>query len=110
MLNISRFLSVHCRATIQAISAYLDVFQKIADAATNSKGLPNANDRDCATVFVSNLCAMYLNTLRVGATKEIGTALTRICLRHKSVETRMKTFTSTIMDSLIIPLQVRCMQ
>lgn len=26
------------RATIQAISAYLDAFQKIADAATNSRG------------------------------------------------------------------------
>lgn len=25
-------------ATIQAIAAYLDAFQKIADAATNSKG------------------------------------------------------------------------
>lgn len=47
-----------------------------------------------------------LSLLSAGATKEIGTALTRICLRHKSVETRMKTFTSTIMDSLIIPLQV----
>lgn len=26
------------RATIQAISAYLDAFQKIADAATNTRG------------------------------------------------------------------------
>lgn len=26
------------RATIQAIAAYLDAFQKIADAATNSRG------------------------------------------------------------------------
>lgn len=41
-----------------------------------------------------------------GASKEIGTALTRVCLRHKAVETRMKTFTTAIMDSLIIPLQV----
>ncbi|RZC34520.1 A-agglutinin anchorage subunit [Asbolus verrucosus] len=40
-----------------------------------------------------------------GATREIGTALTRICLRHKAVEARMKTFTSTIMEFLIIPLQ-----
>ncbi|KAJ6643227.1 Protein MTSS 1 [Pseudolycoriella hygida] len=65
------------RATIQAIAAYLDAFQKIADAATNSRG----------------------------ATKEIGTALTRVCLRHKAVETRMKSFTTAIMDCLIIPLQ-----
>lgn len=41
-----------------------------------------------------------------GATKEIGTALTRVCLRHKAVETRMKSFTTAIMDCLIIPLQV----
>ncbi|CAH1720331.1 unnamed protein product [Chironomus riparius] len=65
------------RAAIQAISTYLEAFQKIADAATNSKG----------------------------ASKEIGTALTRVCLRHKAVETRLKTFTTAIMDSLIIPLQ-----
>lgn len=67
------------RATIQAIAAYLDVFQKIADAATNARG----------------------------ATKEIGTALTRICLRHKAVEARMKTFTSAIMNCLVVPLQAK---
>lgn len=44
--------------------------------------------------------------LITGASKEIGTALTRVCLRHKAVETRLKTFTTAIMDSLIIPLQV----
>ncbi|XP_037716360.1 transcriptional regulator DEF1 isoform X27 [Drosophila subpulchrella] len=65
------------RAAIQAIAAYLDAFQKIADAATNSRG----------------------------ASKEIGTALTRVCLRHKAVETRLKTFTSAIMDCLVQPLQ-----
>ncbi|XP_031636958.1 DEP domain-containing protein DDB_G0279099 isoform X3 [Contarinia nasturtii] len=70
-------LHVCLRATIQAISAYLDAFQKIADAATNSRG----------------------------ASKEIGTALTRVCLRHKAVETRMKSFTTAIMDCLILPLQ-----
>ncbi|KAK4885483.1 hypothetical protein RN001_001754 [Aquatica leii] len=65
------------RAAIQAIASYLDAFQKIADAATNARG----------------------------ATKEIGTALTRICLRHKAVETRLKTFTSAVMDCLVVPLQ-----
>lgn len=40
-----------------------------------------------------------------GASKEIGTALTRVCLRHKAVETRLKTFTSAIMDCLVQPLQ-----
>ncbi|XP_043511035.1 protein MTSS 2 isoform X4 [Frieseomelitta varia] len=76
---ISKATKLHSclRAAILAISAYLDTFQKIADAATNARG----------------------------ATKEIGTALTRICLRHKAVETRMKSFTSAIMDCLVLPLQ-----
>ncbi|XP_063697814.1 uncharacterized protein LOC134828757 [Culicoides brevitarsis] len=65
------------KATIQALVFYLEAFQKIADAATNSKG----------------------------ASKEIGTALTRVCLRHKAVESRLKTFTTAIMECLIIPLQ-----
>ncbi|XP_060518908.1 protein MTSS 2 isoform X2 [Cylas formicarius] len=65
------------RATILAVTAYLDAFQKIADSATNARG----------------------------ATREIGTALTRICLRHKAVENRMKHFTGVIMECLIIPLQ-----
>lgn len=42
-----------------------------------------------------------------GASKEIGTALTRVCLRHRAVETRMKSFATAIMDCLIMPLQVR---
>ncbi|XP_017781337.1 PREDICTED: mucin-5AC isoform X4 [Nicrophorus vespilloides] len=67
------------KAAILAVAAYLEAFQKIADAATNARG----------------------------ATREIGTALTRICLRHKAVETRMKTFTSTIMECLVLPLQER---
>lgn len=55
----------------------MEVFQKIADAATYSKG----------------------------ASKDIGHALTRVCLRHKAVETRLKNLTTAIMDSMILPLQ-----
>ncbi|CAH1102078.1 unnamed protein product [Psylliodes chrysocephalus] len=65
------------KATILAVTAYLDSFQKIADSATNTRG----------------------------ATRDIGTALTRICLRHKAVENRLKNFTSVIMECLILPLQ-----
>lgn len=36
--NFAKFLSSFYRAAIQAISSYLEAFQKIADAATNSKG------------------------------------------------------------------------
>lgn len=37
-LYLFLLLCARFRAAIQAISAYLDAFQKIADAATNSKG------------------------------------------------------------------------
>uniref|UniRef100_A0A182MAD1 IMD domain-containing protein n=1 Tax=Anopheles culicifacies TaxID=139723 RepID=A0A182MAD1_9DIPT len=50
------------------------------------------------------LCHVWAASM-CGATKEIGTALTRVCLRHKAVESRMKTFTTAIMDCLVVPLQ-----
>ncbi|XP_074593665.1 uncharacterized protein LOC141849300 isoform X2 [Brevipalpus obovatus] len=43
----------------------------------------------------------------MGGTKDVGSALTRMCLRHRSVEARLKTFTSSMMDCLILPLQDR---
>ncbi|CAM1311461.1 MTSS1L (predicted) [Pycnogonum litorale] len=78
---IAKATKLHCqlKATSLATSAFLDSFQRIADAATNTRG----------------------------ATKDIGSALTRICLRQRSVESRLKTFTSSIMESLVIPLQER---
>jgi hypothetical protein len=38
-ISITIIIHVQCRATLQAIGLYLEAFQKIADAATNSKGL-----------------------------------------------------------------------
>ncbi|XP_048003437.1 protein MTSS 2 isoform X2 [Leguminivora glycinivorella] len=78
---ISKATKLHSalKSALVAISAFLDAFQKIADAATNARG----------------------------ATKEIGTALTRVCLRHRAIETRMKTFISALTDSLIVPLTSR---
>ena len=65
------------KATLAAIGGFLDAFQKVADMATGSRG----------------------------ATKEIGSALTRLCMRHKSIENKLKTLTSTIVDNLVTPLQ-----
>jgi len=65
------------KSTLSVIAAYLDAFQKIADAATNAKG----------------------------ATRDIGTVLTRICLRHRAVEARLKTFSSALIECLVLPLQ-----
>ena len=44
---------------------------------------------------------------RAGGTKDIGSALTRLCLRQRSVESHLKTFTSSIMDCLVLPLTER---
>ncbi|XP_063833998.1 protein MTSS 1-like [Ostrinia nubilalis] len=78
---ISKATKLHSalKSALSAIASFLDAFQKIADAATNARG----------------------------ATKEIGTALTRVCLRHRAIETRMKTFISALMDTLITPLSER---
>ncbi|XP_042889283.1 protein MTSS 1-like isoform X2 [Penaeus japonicus] len=42
-----------------------------------------------------------------GATKDVGAALTRICLRHRAVESRVKTLTNTLMEYVVLPLQER---
>ncbi|XP_048464461.1 protein MTSS 1-like [Rhincodon typus] len=42
-----------------------------------------------------------------GATKEIGSALTRMCMRHRSIESRLKQLTTALTDSLINPLEGR---
>ncbi|KAK6185083.1 hypothetical protein SNE40_007400 [Patella caerulea] len=65
------------KTTLLAISAFLDAFQKVADLATGSRG----------------------------ATKEVGSALTRLCMRHRSIESKLKTLTSSVMDGMVAPLQ-----
>ncbi|XP_015917030.2 protein MTSS 2 [Parasteatoda tepidariorum] len=70
-------LHTHLKTSIQALTAFLDAFQKIADMATNTRG----------------------------ATKDIGSALTRLCLRHRSIEAKLKIFSGSLVDHLVIPLQ-----
>ncbi|XP_055365585.1 MTSS I-BAR domain containing 2a isoform X6 [Betta splendens] len=65
------------RTTILAAVAFLDAFQKVADMATNSRG----------------------------ATRDIGSALTRMCMRHRSIETKLRHFTNVLMEGLVTPLQ-----
>ncbi|XP_072371492.1 protein MTSS 1 isoform X2 [Scyliorhinus torazame] len=72
-------LQSHLRTTIVIAGSFLDAFQKVADLATNTRG----------------------------ATKEIGSALTRMCMRHRSIETRLKQLTAALTDSLINPLEGR---
>ncbi|XP_077460037.1 protein MTSS 1 isoform X3 [Stigmatopora argus] len=72
-------LQSQLRTTILVTGAFLDAFQKVADMAMGSRG----------------------------ATKEIGSALTRMCMRHRSIESKLKLFTTAISESLITPLEVK---
>uniref|UniRef100_A0A8B9GN09 IMD domain-containing protein n=1 Tax=Amazona collaria TaxID=241587 RepID=A0A8B9GN09_9PSIT len=67
------------RTTVLAAVAFLDAFQKVADMATNTRG----------------------------ATRDIGSALTRMCTQHHSIEAKFWQFTNALMESLINPLQDR---
>ncbi|XP_041843161.1 protein MTSS 1-like isoform X7 [Melanotaenia boesemani] len=70
-------LQSQLRATVAAVAAFLDAFQKVADLATNSRG----------------------------GTRDIGSALTRMCLRHRSIEAKLKQFSMCFLEGLINPLQ-----
>ncbi|KAM6946241.1 MTSS I-BAR domain containing 2a [Aplochiton taeniatus] len=67
------------RTTVLAAVAFLDAFQKVADMATNSRG----------------------------ATRDIGSALTRMCMRHRSIESKLRLYTNALMEGLVTPLQDR---
>ncbi|XP_046898821.1 protein MTSS 1 isoform X1 [Hypomesus transpacificus] len=70
-------LQSQLRATVVAAAAFLDAFQKVADLATSSRG----------------------------GTRDIGSALTRMCMRHRSIEAKLKQFSMAFLDCLINPLQ-----
>ncbi|XP_034466781.1 protein MTSS 1-like isoform X6 [Hippoglossus hippoglossus] len=70
-------LQSQLRATAVAVAVFLDAFQKVADLATNSRG----------------------------GTRDIGSALTRMCMRHRSIEAKLKQFSIGFLECLINPLQ-----
>ncbi|XP_042292165.1 protein MTSS 2-like isoform X5 [Thunnus maccoyii] len=70
-------LQSQLRTTVVAVAAFLDTFQKVADLATNSRG----------------------------GTRDIGSALTRMCMRHRSIEAKLRQFSMVFLDCLINPLQ-----
>uniref|UniRef100_A0A4W3J470 MTSS I-BAR domain containing 1 n=1 Tax=Callorhinchus milii TaxID=7868 RepID=A0A4W3J470_CALMI len=76
-INKAGKLQSQLRTTMVAAAAFLDAFQKVADMATNTRG----------------------------ATREIGSALTRMCMRHRSIETKLRQFSAALIDCLINPLQ-----
>ncbi|KAM8914329.1 protein MTSS 1 isoform 2-T2 [Spinachia spinachia] len=72
-------LQSQLRTTILVTGAFLDAFQKVADMATGTRG----------------------------ATKEIGSALTRMCMRHRSIESKLKLFTTALSEGLVSPLELK---
>uniref|UniRef100_A0A674DRR4 MTSS I-BAR domain containing 1 n=1 Tax=Salmo trutta TaxID=8032 RepID=A0A674DRR4_SALTR len=70
-------LQSQLRTTVVAVAAFLDAFQKVADLATGSRG----------------------------GTRDIGSALTRMCMRHRSIEAKLRQFSMVFIDCLINPLQ-----
>ncbi|XP_028984211.1 protein MTSS 1-like isoform X11 [Betta splendens] len=70
-------LQSQLKATVVAVAVFLDAFQKVADLATNSRG----------------------------GTRDIGSALTRMCMRHRSIEAKLKHFSMEFLEDLINPLQ-----
>ncbi|XP_019905850.2 protein MTSS 1 isoform X7 [Esox lucius] len=70
-------LQSQLRTTVVAVAAFLEAFQKVADLATGSRG----------------------------GTRDIGSALTRMCMRHRSIEAKLRQFSVVFIDCLINPLQ-----
>uniref|UniRef100_A0A672FXC1 IMD domain-containing protein n=1 Tax=Salarias fasciatus TaxID=181472 RepID=A0A672FXC1_SALFA len=67
-------LQAQLRTTVVAVVSFLDAFQKVADLAAGSRG----------------------------GTRDIGSALTRMCMRHRSIEAKLR---QVFVDCLINPLQ-----
>lgn len=78
MSKASKLHSV-LRSAVGTITAFLESLQKVADMALGTRG----------------------------ATSDLGSALTRLCLRQKGLEEKMKAFVSSIMEYLVNPLQDR---
>ncbi|XP_015213151.2 protein MTSS 1 isoform X6 [Lepisosteus oculatus] len=76
-INKAGKLQSQLRTTVVAAAAFLDAFQKVADLATSTRG----------------------------GTRDIGSALTRMCMRHRSIEAKLRQFSAAFIDCMINPLQ-----
>ena len=63
------------------------------------------NSLNCRGILWCRSLIWILFHLISGATREIGACLTRIVLRHKAMESRMKTLCSALLECMILPLQ-----
>ncbi|KAI4873993.1 hypothetical protein NFI96_032070 [Prochilodus magdalenae] len=51
------------------------------------------------------MISVFLLSFFVGGTRDIGSALTRMCMRHRSIEAKLRQFSMAFIDCLINPLQ-----
>ncbi|OQR73404.1 hypothetical protein BIW11_09757, partial [Tropilaelaps mercedesae] len=64
------------KVTMSCLGTFVEAMQRIADMATSAQG----------------------------ATRDVGKALTRLCLRHRAFENRLKALIDALQDALIIPM------
>ncbi|PAA80657.1 hypothetical protein BOX15_Mlig003133g2, partial [Macrostomum lignano] len=76
LINKAQKLNGAFKVLLTASSAFLDSFQKIADLASSTHG----------------------------STKDMGASLTRICLKQRTIESRMRAFSGHLQDSLATPM------
>uniref|UniRef100_A0A8C2QAJ8 MTSS I-BAR domain containing 2a n=1 Tax=Cyprinus carpio TaxID=7962 RepID=A0A8C2QAJ8_CYPCA len=50
-------------------------------------------------------CVTYWPSYQQSATRDIGSALTRMCMRHRSIEAKLRHFSNALMEKMIGPLQ-----
>lgn len=76
LVKASKFYNAVKQSAITA-DMFLDSFQKLADATTASKG----------------------------ATRDIGVSFTKLVMRHKSIEHKLRTYIGILTDSFLGPMQ-----
>ncbi|CAG9538010.1 unnamed protein product [Cercopithifilaria johnstoni] len=70
-------LASQMKSTLICMNAFIDAIQTVGDVANNLKG----------------------------ATRDIGACLTRVCMRQRSIENRLRSFVDSLTDELAITLQ-----
>uniref|UniRef100_A0A0N5APR1 IMD domain-containing protein n=1 Tax=Syphacia muris TaxID=451379 RepID=A0A0N5APR1_9BILA len=73
-------LSNQLKGTVLCFNAFVDAVQAVGDAANNLKG----------------------------GTRDMGACLTRMCMRQRSVENRLRAFADALTDELVVTIQNKC--
>ena len=73
-------LSNQLKGTLLCFNAFVDAVQSVGDAANNLKG----------------------------GTRDMGACLTRMCMRQRSVENRLRAFADSLTDELVVAIQNKC--